>query len=113
MNDEYRRNEEEQEFAKKILKEYNFEQMKVEYLKYVRRNLEAYSVDGRSILENKKLEINLLKELVIVGVEKTIKGIMTQIKCELNMSVANARIFDKDKLDKLNEPIKNALSTEV
>lgn len=61
MNDEYRRNEEEQEFGKRILKEYTFEQTKVEYLKYVRRNLEAYSVDGRSLLEEKKLEINLLK----------------------------------------------------
>jgi len=43
----------------------------------------------------------LLKELVIVGVEKTIKGILTQIKCELNLSEANVQIFDKEKLDKL------------
>jgi hypothetical protein len=99
--------------VKKIGQDYTFERTKVEFLKYVRRNLEQYSVDGRSLIEGKKLEINLIKELVMVGIEKTIKGILIQVRGELTLSEPKVRIFDKEMIEKLNEPMRSTLVEEV
>lgn len=48
-----------------------------------------------------------------MGIEKTIKSILAQIKGELNLSEANVRIFVKDRLDKITDPVKNTLLAEV